>query len=207
MSQTPASEGWAGKLSCFSPNYVAHDVSGEELRFYPISVGLAFKLRTIGKPLARSLAVLFGNKDQDHGTKDTEVTNTDGSKDRQVSIEPITEGLAKIRFEQRVEAIDGIITALTDEQNAAVVGEIIMDSLADVFKKSERKEWPPVMEFINTMPLPVLGGMLMGVIKANQEVFGPLAGKVTEAAESAVARIAEARVEEPAEETPSPTSG
>jgi hypothetical protein len=198
-------EGWAAKLSCFTPNYIEHEVGGETLHFYPVSVGMAFKLRTIGRPLARSLAVLFGNKDQDHGTRDAEVTDAEGSS-RQIIIEPISDGLAKIRFEQRAEAIDGIIGALTDEKNATVVAEILMDSLADTFPKNDRKSWPPPEEFIARMPLTVLGEMLFGLMKANKDVLGPLTEKVMAATENAVAKIGQ--VENDDNKTPeSVTSG
>lgn len=179
---------WQDKLSCFSPNYVLHEVAGEELHFYPVSVGMAFKLRVIGRPLAKSLSVLFGNKDQDHGTRDVTVRNEYGTDDRQIIIDPISEGLARIRHEQRTESIEKLVESLTDDGNAAVVGEIIMDSLRDVFPKGDAHR-PPPTEFINQMPLPVLGGMIMGLVQANKEVFGPLTEQVAAAASAAVDRI------------------
>ena len=198
MTEKALEAGWKDRLSCFSPNFIEHEVGTQTLKFYPVSVGMAFKLRTIGKPIARSLSILFSNTDRDVGTKDSEVTNEDGSKDRQIEILPISDGLAKIRHEQRIDAIDGIVTALTEEKNAEVVAQIIMDSLCEVFPKDDKKKWPPALEFINSMPVPVLGAMIMGIIQANKDVFGPLADKVTEAAQNAVARF---KVEEkPVEE-------
>lgn len=189
---------WKEKLSCFSPNFIVHEVGDQELHFYPISVGLAFKLRVIGKPLAKSLSVLFGNKDQDHGTKDITVHNEYGSEDRQIIIEPITEGLAKMRHDQRTESIERLVESLTDDKNAAVVGEIIMDSLREVFVKGEPK--PAPSEFITGLPLPAMGAMIMGLVKANKEVFGPLTEQVAAAASAAVSRIGAGVKTEPSEE-------
>jgi hypothetical protein len=189
---------WQEKLSCFSPNFVVHEVAGDPLHFYPVSVGMAFKLRVVGKPLAKSLAVLFGNKEQDHGTRDVTVHNEYGSEDRQIIIEPITEGLAKIRHSQRTESIEKLVESLTDDGNAAIVGEIIMDSLRDVFPKGDPHR-PPASEFINQMPLPVLGAMIMGLVQANKEVFGPLTEQVAAAASAAMSRIGAAEVPEETE--------
>jgi len=190
---------WQEKLSCFSPNFVEHEVGNQTLHFYPISVGMAFKLRVIGRPLAKSLSVLFGNKDQDHGTKDVTVHNEYGSEDRQIIIEPITEGLAKIRHAQRTESVEKLVEALTDDKNAAVVGEILMDSLREVFTKNQ-PDRPPPSEFMRMMPLPVLGNMIMGLVKANKEVFGPLTDQVAAAASAAVNKIGAGVKTEPSEE-------
>lgn len=180
---------WQDKLSCFSPNFVEHEVGGQKLHFYPVSVGMAFKLRTIGRPLARSLTVLFGNNENDHGTRDIQVENSSGGHDREIIIEPITEGLAKIRHEQKVMAVDSLIEALTSDENSQVLSNIIMDSLREQFPPDQPNERPPASEFIGVMPVPVLGGMLMGIMHANKDVFGPLTEKVVLAASAAVDKV------------------
>ncbi len=182
-------ETWKEKLSCFSPNFIEHVVNGQKLHFYPVSVGMAFKLRTIGRPLARSLTVLFGSNDNDHGTKDIQIQNDHGGHDREISISPITDGLAKIRHEQKVDAVDKLIESLTSDENAAVISDIIMDSLRDQFPPDQPNARPPASEFINEMPVPVLGGMIAGVMQANKDVFGPLTEKVASAASAAVAKV------------------
>jgi hypothetical protein len=189
---------WQEKIGCFSPNYITEKVMGVEQHFYPVSVGLMFKLRTIGKPLARSLAFLFGKNDNDVGSKSIFLSREEGlSPDQEITSEPISEGLAKLRLEQKESAIEGIIASLTDETHLEVVGKIIMDSMRDVFPKEEKSDRPPAKEFIDTLPLPALTCCLIGVAKANKGVFGPLAEQVTEAITASVARIGKANETQP----------
>ena len=180
---------WQDKLSCFSPNYIEHTVVGQKLHFYPVSVGMAFKLRTIGRPLAKSLTVLFSSNDNDHGTKDIQVQNDQGGQDRQIIIEPITDGLARIRHDQKIEAVDSLIEALTSDENAKVMADIFMDSLREEFPPEKPNERPPGLEFMAKMPIAVLGGMSIGVMQANKDVFGPLTEKVAQAASAAVEKV------------------
>lgn len=187
--------GWKEALTCFSPNFITHKVGDQDLNFYAVSLGMAFKLKVVGKPMARSLAVLFGNKDNDHGTADRSIANEHGGEDREILIEPISEGMAKIRHEQRVEAIDKLVEALTSDTNISLIGEIIMDSLKEVFDPAKKGDWPPASEFINSMPLPIVGEMVMGVIESNKRVFGPLTEQVAAAARAAVKRVGAANTD------------
>lgn len=180
---------WQQALTCFSPNFVTHTVGEQELHFYSVSVGLAFKMKVIGRPMARSLSVLFSKNDSDLGTKDISMPNEHGTEDREITISPLSEGMAKIRSDQKADAIEGLVEALTNDANAAVVGEVIMDSLAEIFLKDKRNEWPPPLEFFHTMPLPIVGEMIMGVVQANKKVFGPLTDQVADAVRATVGRV------------------
>lgn len=187
ISTLPA---WQEKIGCFTPNFITEKVMDKDVHFYPVSVGLMFKLREVGRPLARSLAVLFAKNEADMGSKNVILDNVSGGKDQEISVEPISEGLAKIRHEQRVDAIEGIVTSLTDPKNVTIVGEIIMDSMRDVFPRGDNDN-PPAQEFMQQLPVPALTGCLIGVGKANKGVFGPLADQVADAIAASVARIAE----------------
>jgi hypothetical protein len=165
---------WKEKLSCFTPNYIEHDVCGQQVKFWPVSVGLTFELRRIGKPLAKSLSVLFSKNANDNGTQDLIEKDERGNDRRELTILPISEGLAKIRHEQQTEAIEGLVESLTNPEHAEIVGKLLMDSLREVFPREEKKDWPPVQVFIKELPLPALGAMLAGLAMANQEVLGPL---------------------------------
>ncbi len=182
--------GWRDSLTCFSPNHITHTVGDQELHFYAVSLGMVFKLKVIGRPLAKSLAVLFAKNETDHGTKDVSVANEHGTEDRELHIEPVTEAMAKIRHDQKVEAVDSLIDAITDDANAAVIGEICMDSLCEEFPKDKKGDRPPPSEFLNSMPLPIVGEMVMGVINANKKVFGPLTEQVVAATRAAMSRVA-----------------
>lgn len=201
---------WKAKLSCFTPNYIEHQVGDDTLRFWPVSVGIVFELRRIGKPLAKSLSVLFERHNSDQGTHDVLEKDEHGQDRREMTIMPIDVEMARLRHDQRSHAIEELIESITSPDNAEVIGKIIMDSLHDVFPKGD-KDNPPAAAFIRELPTTALGAMLVGVAKANKDVLGPLADRVTEATEAVVARIGKppANSAEPSkdEETPSPTNG
>ena len=201
---------WKDKLSCFTPNYEEHDVGDETLHFYPVSVGLIFELRKIGKPLARSLAVIFDKNDKDQGTQDIIEKDEHGQDRRELIVMPMNPELAQARHQQKTDAIGGLVESLTAPENVAVIGRIIMDSLREVFPPGDKNN-PPPEGFMQELPANAFGQMLVGVAKANKEVLGPLTERATEAVEGVVARIgkhpdnSEPQSEE-TEET-SPTNG
>jgi len=161
---------WKSNCSFLSPKPTESTVGGTAIKFYPVSVGLAFQLKDIAKPLAAGLAVLFTSERNDTGT--IERTVADG---REIIMEAIQPGLADARVRQRREAIQGIVEALTNETNKEVIGSIIIDSIyRDIWKTKDAA--PPPAEFMGAegISLENLGEFLVGVAKANKGIFGPL---------------------------------
>lgn len=177
---------WVENLAYLTPTFEEHEINGTPARFYPVSVGLAFKLRRTAEPIAKALTVLFQDKNQDFGTK----TTTD-KETQQIVIEPLSPTMAEFRAKQSQQAWSDLLGAFTDEENMSVISEIIQDSL--------REDFPdpiPAKEFFARVPMTVMPEMLMGILKANKGVFGPL-GKTLEntlsrAKESVAAKIDEA---------------
>ena len=214
MSETAS---WKEKIGAFSPNFVTSPVDGKPQRFFAVRVGLMFELRTVGRPLAKSLAVLFNKNENDTNTEETILRRDAGTFDQNIKMEAVSEGLAKMRLAERVNAIDGLVESLTSAEHLELVGKIIMDSMHDVFP-SGCADNPPPKEFIDSLPLPSLTECLVGVVKANKGVFGPLANQVTETFERSVARMVErskkqadetleAKASEAPSENPTPTGG
>lgn len=181
---------WKDRLSCFTPKYASMRIGEDDVHFYAISPRMLFKLRAMASPIAKAVSTLLGSKATDSGSKVIETP--DG---RQIETMPISLELAQMRSREQADAVAEIINAITDTENARVVAEVVMDSLAEVFQKTDKASWPPVDEFLGTVPLPTFGMMILGVVKANQEVLGPLAGQVTAAVGAAVAKV-EARMTE-----------
>lgn len=201
---------WKAKLSCFSPNYIEHQVGEDLVRFWPVSVGMVFELRRIGKPLAKSLSVLFDRHNADQGTHDVVEKDERGQDRREVTIMPIAVEMAELRHRHRADAIEELIEAIGNPDNAEAIGKILMDSMREVFPPGD-KDNPPAKAVIRDIPTTALGAMLVGVTKANKDVLGPLTERVTEATEAVVARIGKPQdnSNEPSteEDKPSPTSG
>ena len=184
---------WKSKLNFGEPTHVEHKVGEATVKFYPVSVGMMFKLRRAAKPIAKAISVLTSGGGKDTGNIFREVGEPvmldgkplklkDGQggdrivRDNETIAEAITPELAETRTRQRSEAIEDLIGALTDDENVKIIAEIIMDSM-----RMEGNDRPPASEFINQIELPILGELLMGVGKANKGVFGPLADKLSPA--------------------------
>jgi hypothetical protein len=172
---------WTERLGFLSPKCVQHTIGEGEfeqtLNFYPVSIKVAFRLKTLAKPLAKAIGVLF-NKNMDD-TRQESRSYTDektGEQGQHLITEAIDIDLAKYRDERKDGAIQQAIEALTDPLNQAVVAELIMDSLRDDCPR--RPESADINAFMDSITLDVLIGMLTGVAKAN---FGVLEGNVLQA--------------------------
>ena len=170
---------WTDKASFISPRFEEHAIDGVTLRFYPVSVGLAFKLRDLAKPVAAAMAVLFADEKRDQGTVNrtipSEFKNADGSvaMGSEFIMEPSAPSVIEKRTDRRSKAVADAIDALTCDSSRLLLGEIIMDSLRDEFPRGS-KDNPPVAEFMSQLSCTALPQLLLGVVKANKEVLGPL---------------------------------
>lgn len=182
---------WKSKLNFGEPTCVTCKVGESDIDFYPVSVGMMFKLRRLAKPLAQAISVLTAG-----GAKDTgqiyrqvgdPVRDADGKpiivgegdsattiRDTETIAEAITPELAELRSKQKTEAVESLVSACMDEDNLVIIGSIIMDSM-----RIPNADRPPAKEFINSIPTDKLPDLILGVGKANKGVFGPLAGKLS----------------------------
>lgn len=173
-----------------SPEPIEHEVSGQIVKFWPISVGLVFRLRGLAKPLARSVAALFTNADND-----TSVEEISQGTHRKISKSAISSELAKLRFEQRQVAVEQLTEGLLNDASAKVLAEVCIDSMREAFIKKET----PVEKFLAEIPAPAFMEMLSGVAKANKKLFDPLK-KAVEGMASTI--LQSARPGNPAETQP-----
>jgi len=193
---------WESQILAFSPSFIVHQINDKPLRFWPISVGLAFELRAIAEPLAKAVTVLFSKNDQDVTTQHVSVPDKDTNKvNQQATIQGIDPSLARLRSEQQDTAIQKLISAITSPESSTVIGKIIQESLHDIFDPSERSNWPPASEFLSQLPLPLLSSMLIGVALANQGVLGPLTEKIRGTVAARIGKVVAADTNTPTPET------
>lgn len=181
---------WKKNLNFGDPTYTEQQVGEAVMKFYPVSVGMMFRLKRVVKPLARAIAVLTNSSDKDTGSIFRELgdpievegkpfyfKDSNGNdrvlRDTESIVEPIDTKLAEVRTAQRAQAVEDLISALSDEETLKTVANIVMDSL-----RIPANERPPATEFINQIEGPILTQMIFGVVAANKGVFGPLAGKM-----------------------------
>lgn len=172
---------WKSSLGCFSQEHTLHKVGDKELRFRPVSVGAAFKLREFQGVISSGLAILFTDTSTDVSKKtaDRGVHSSDvpGGLDyeNETEVGAISPELAAQRFTQKQGAINEFLRTITKDEAKNSLGELILDSL--------RAHWgevakPSCDEFMREIELPMLVAMLIGVAKANKGVFGPFADKI-----------------------------
>lgn len=169
--------GWKETL-CYSEEHCTeYEINGTAQKFYPINVVLVFRLRTAATKLVRAISAILADTKKDFKTYEavTSKPKGDGTIERILQIDPLSVEMAKYRDEQRAAAWSGAVDALTDEDTQLILAEIVMSSLRDVFK--DAKVTPK--QFIAETPAPVFAQTVIGAIKANKDVFGPLADKAS----------------------------
>jgi len=171
---------WKSKVAFLEAgNSVSVNINGEDVTFHEISAGKIFKLKGLASPLGK-LVDTFRRNEANVSSKSSKYAGQDGEPGGEImEIMAIDPKLEEQQSKRRQYAIQEFIEALTDSQNIGALGEIIMDSMKDIFPRGDRDN-PPGSEFIQNVPLPVLGQMIGGVIRANEGVLGPLGKTVRE---------------------------
>lgn len=178
--------------SYFTPKGVLHEVAAGQpsIRFYPISPGLLFQLRSVARPIALALAVLFQDKDRDGGRvlrsfRDPKT----GEEGTETVLEPVSVEMAKFRSDEREVAIDRLLDAVADEKTRIILARIVWDSAREDF---DRGPGIPSAEQLKqlvdspAMTIEAWGALLKGVAKANAGILGPLGEKLVAKATAAV---------------------
>ena len=165
----------------FSPPSVTREVLGKSIEFRAVSIKTAFRLKTIGKPLAEALAAVF-EKAPEGALVNRETNLPDGNgSEKETIVEPASSEALKFLSEKKSKAMTALFDTILTDENLDVVCEVIYDSIkhndgASEFNKDALKEFP----------LPAFGEMVIGVAQANKGVFGPLADLLGSALENQV---------------------
>jgi len=170
--------------SYVSPTPTRHEVNGEEEEFYALGVRMLFKLRNLAKPIAESMAVLFESHESDRGAEF--IQSDDGTRSTTQPVEP---ALAAQRTRDREKSVGRLIETICDEKNGEILAEVVLDSKRERDQKKITKT--QVEEFLDKTDVPTFVQNLIGVGKANAEVFGPVGERVALAAQSVLAKVGE----------------
>lgn len=161
-------EVWQDKGMFLSANFETHTVNGTEYKFFPVSVNVMFRMRTMAKPLATALRTLFSDTlTADRGRTVRQVPNA-----AEEFLAPVSAEIARLRAEQADKAISDLVEAFTDEKNATVVGELLVDSLRETFGRGSMSP-SDCLSWFKGMDVETLSGMLVGLGKGNKKLLGP----------------------------------
>lgn len=203
-----ADNGWRETIAsiCEAP-VITHPVGGHDVKFWPISVAMLVKMRSIGRPLAQALGALMGNNQSDvrremTQSDDTAIETVDGDDGQQKKVlvgvtgtntshDAISVELARFRADQKEMAIDRIVDAFTKTENQLVIAALVFDSCREIFPR--RPENDDLAEFISEQAnLVVMSQFLSGIMKANAQALGKLGEQLTES----VTKIVRKRISE-----------
>jgi len=160
-------------LAFGNTNSIEREVAGETIQFYPISVRMLFRLKKIGKPLAKALAVLFRQDSTDTGLEQKTITDpaSPGAKVEEILTHAISPKLADLRHNQSQKAIEELIDSITDPKNVDAMAEIVIDSM-------KAKEELKPRDLVDQVQIPVFLELAKCVLEANQGVLGPLVERI-----------------------------
>ena len=190
-----------------TPTYITVEINGLDQHFYACSLGCAFRLKNIAKPIVKAMAtLLIDGGDTDQGMMKNESFTKDESLETVTAYQPIGAELADLRHKHKQEALDSLLDALLDPANKLVLAEVIVDSLRETYKKNSEGlvDEKDVRSFARDVDLPTFVECLKGVGKANIGVFGPLAQRLSLATRKLMESPAKAAPSD--QEKKSPTS-
>ena len=176
-------------------------VGGETVQFWPISSATLFELRHIGGSLAKGLTLLFSY----YGPAPASAiyTHWDPENPSQPLLQeamtaPVEPELVAQLSKQRENALNELISSLTDDATLVVIGRLISDSARELFPK--RPQRGELLEFMNAVSMENTVELLLGVVDANRKLFDPLLEGLTPmlsaAKESVEAKVKAARTME-----------
>jgi hypothetical protein len=184
---------------------VTKTIQGSEVKFYPVSVAKAFKLKSLAGPIG-NLVNCLGQKNLATGSETQRFVGEDGEPGGEIfkafAIDPVLEEQQAAR---RSKAIQDLIVQVTNKENYETFAEILMDSMKDVFPRGDRNN-PPPQAFLDSVPLPVLPALVAGLIDANKEVFGSLGEKLQGVVRAKLGAAMDDMAAEPETETPGSNS-
>lgn len=153
-----------------SPRFIERDVNGKTIRFYAISPFTLGKVRKPLSKLVRAISVVMSGGKEDRGHVVEDFGEGESFAGRRFTQNPINPDLAKIRTEQRAEALEEAVSTLLDDQHRIAVAELIAGSMRDDFERRPKAQ--DLEDFMEQVDLPTLVELVTGVFASNTKVFG-----------------------------------
>jgi hypothetical protein len=184
---------WKHSLSFLVPKAYPHPVSGQNIDFYPMSPNMLRKLKSLAQPIAHAVTILFADKSTDSGRtmKDYSFPGEQASGSETV-IEPTPVETIRARADMRERAVNKLIDAATQEDGQQALASLVFDSCRDIFPRQPSKA--QLDEFLGMISAQDLVQFVIGVAKANLDVFGPLGEAVSGAFSKKLEGLTEAAV-------------
>lgn len=142
------------------------------MRFYPLTLPLAFKLKNTGRALGRAFAAFYAARQNGSGHSVEDITDPDGFQKHTFSTEGMSPEFLRERANQAEIAIDQILEAVTSPTNWVALCDAIAHSLKDYREEHGQTTQQLSKELQEGMDIPSIVPMLKGLLKANASQFG-----------------------------------
>lgn len=187
------------QFSWMEPRTVEHPVNGNDLTFHEVSVGVFSKLRPIAEMATSAIMQLMRSARDDAGSQVVQQQRSAEDFSREETHLTITPDLARYHEEKRDAALGKLTNALMGEKHQKLIAEFIADSL--------QLEGLSAQTILTKAGSGIFVQCLTGALKANAEVFGPLAPVVRRVLDASATVGEGGNLKETLEKTFSPTPG
>ncbi len=176
--------------SFLSKTFFEADVDGRRVKFYPIGMRTAFRIRGMTAQLFQALQTLFATDRDDVTKARTKVVTKEGDYKEDENVTALSPELAALRSGQKQDAIQKIVDSLLSEDSSFVLAELLIDSMRDEdFPRPPKTQ--DLAAFVSNVSANCMVEMVMGLVGANKQLFSPLAKWVKEAGGVLKARLAD----------------
>lgn len=178
------------KKFAFTYKATTSKVNGEEYEFYELSYRALEEARALAVPLAKAVTALFSEPERQSGSTNEKLSNRAGESIERFIANPTSPELAETVANQKSAAVGTIVETLLNGQHKAALATILLDSLT---KPSARPkdgfDSEQLEEFMSGVTVPVLIQLVIGAVKANMEVFGPVGKQIAAGVGKALASM------------------
>lgn len=207
--------GWKEAYNVICSKPVTEEIRGRKINFYPVSFGMAPKVKPFGKKVFTAISVLMQDTSTDAERSQKSVVAPTPSlvlPDKTVmaqsnSIQSTHEAkaisiqMAQHRDTRRDKAINDLLDAFFDD--LPFIAGVLADSMRDEFPRGTFSEVPQdqVQAFANDLDLPLAILLFKAWMKANKESVAPLVQLLPENFGSQAKAIVQARLDKAAGKT------
>lgn len=144
---------------------------GDAVVFYPLSVGMLFRVKNTCKELAPFLAMCFTDT-----SKDNDRETISGVKQEGDGVYPVTDVIEKAvapsivsqRHQQKEKGIESLLETIFAPDTRDLLADMIIASASDQFTEDSKKE------LLDECPVPVFIELLAGVFESSAGAFASL---------------------------------
>jgi len=177
---------WKDRATYQSKTFVEREVNGSLLRFYPNRYALLQEMSAIAGPLAKAIITLSSDTRHD-ATAVTERFKEKDTEVEKITVQGVSTEVLSYRAKEKAQAIDELVTGLTNARTRLLLGKLLMDSMREEFDWKRERTTAEVEEFLDGdgkgyagLDVPTMVELVKGWMAANSKAFGLMGEQVVD---------------------------